>query len=198
MDLTQYSEQEGYSYGGSFLKRALWWYTSTIVFESGLFPFFGLKSSLLRLFGAKVGREVRIKPGVRIKMPWYLEIGDHVWIGQGVWLDTITDLKIGNHVLISQGAYLCCGSHDWNDPGLFGFAKPVIVEDGAWICAWAKVACGSTIGEDSVVLMGAVVGGNVEPSTIYHGVPAVKVGERRIRDHSRLNQPQAEPAAVAS
>lgn len=182
VDFTQYGEGD-YTHEASFLKRTLWWYTSAIVFESGLFPFFGLKNWLLRLFGAKVGHHVKIKPNVRIKMPWFLELGDHVWIGQGVWLDTVTHIKIGSHVLISQGAYLVSGSHDWNDPGMFGFYQPVTVEDGVWICAWAKIAAGVTIGEEAVVLLGSVVGSDLEGGMIYAGNPATKVGERKIRDY---------------
>jgi putative colanic acid biosynthesis acetyltransferase WcaF len=193
VDFTGYGEGD-YTHGASVLKKTLWWYTSVIFFESGLFPFIGFKNWLLRQFGAKVGHHVKIKPNVRIKFPWNLELGDHVWIGQGVWLDTVTTIKIGSHVLISQNAYLVSGSHDWSDPGMFGFYKPVVVEDGVWICAWAKIACGVTIGEEAVVLMGSVVGSDLEPSGIYSGHPATRVGTRKIRDY--IGPKRAEPEAV--
>lgn len=203
VDFTKYDEGT-YQQGRGLLKNTLWWYTSVIFFESGLFPFFGFKNWLLRKFGATIGDHVKIKPNVRIKFPWHLEIGDHVWIGQNVWLDTIATLKIGSHVLISQGAYIVCGSHDWNDPGMYGFPQPVVIEDGVWICAGAKVAAGSTVREESIVLLGAVLAGETEPGGIYHGVPAVKVGERKIKEHTRAElkrmreAEQAEPQAVAS
>lgn len=45
-----------------------------------------------------------IHPGVNIKFPWKLRIGDRSWIGQRVWLDNLDMLTIGNNVVISQGA----------------------------------------------------------------------------------------------
>jgi putative colanic acid biosynthesis acetyltransferase WcaF len=76
----------------------------------------GLKVSILKLFGAKIGQGVRIKPGVRVKFPWELDIGDHVSIGEGVWLDNLAKISIADHGCISQDAYLCTGNHDWPEP----------------------------------------------------------------------------------
>ena len=39
-----------------------------------------IKAKILRLFGAKIGVGVVIKPNVSIKYPWFLEIGDYSWI----------------------------------------------------------------------------------------------------------------------
>ena len=52
---------------GSPIKLALWYVASFVIFQNALFPFYGLKRSLLRLFGAKVGQGVLIKPNVNIK-----------------------------------------------------------------------------------------------------------------------------------
>ncbi len=61
-------------------------------------PFSGLKCSILRLFGAKIGKKVVIKPGVNVKYPWFLEIGDFSWIGEDVWIDNLGKVKIGANV----------------------------------------------------------------------------------------------------
>ena len=67
----------------------VWRMLSALVFQSSLFPFYGPKRLLLRLFGANVGRGVLIKPRVFVTMPWNLSIGDHSWIGEEVWLDSL-------------------------------------------------------------------------------------------------------------
>ena len=50
---------------------------------------------ILRLFGARVGRGVVVKPGARIKFPWRLSIGDHSWIGEDAWIDNLAPVAIG-------------------------------------------------------------------------------------------------------
>ncbi len=97
---------------------------------------------MLRLFGARVGNGVVIHPGVNIKFPWKLRIGDHSWIGQRVWLDNLDMLTIGNNVVISQGAMIIQGSHDYKKVDYPTYSKPVVLEDGSWVGAGAIVTLG--------------------------------------------------------
>ncbi|UOK43163.1 MULTISPECIES: CatB-related O-acetyltransferase [Flavobacterium] len=57
--------------------------------------------------------------------------------------------------------------------------KSVIVEDHVWIGANAIVLNGVRIGEHSVIAAGAVVTKDVEPYTIYAGVPARLIKKRK-------------------
>src|SRR5260370_15395470 len=68
-----------------------------------------------RLFGAKVGRKVLIRPGVRVIFPWKVTIGDYCWIGDNATLYSVAQITIGAHSVISQEAYLCAGAHDYCD-----------------------------------------------------------------------------------
>ena len=88
VELSRY-QASGYAPGAGVLRRALWYVVHEVVFASALFPFYRLKRWLLRLFGAHAGREVIIKPRVRIKHPWRLSIGEHTWLGEGVWIDNL-------------------------------------------------------------------------------------------------------------
>ncbi len=63
--------------GAGIIKRVLWYFTNVLFFISPLIPVSSLKVALLRLFGAKVGKGVNIKPSVNIKFPWKLSIGDY-------------------------------------------------------------------------------------------------------------------------
>jgi putative colanic acid biosynthesis acetyltransferase WcaF len=65
-----------------------------------------------------------MKPGLKVKFPWRLVIGDHVWLGEDVWIDNLAEVWIGDSVCISQGAYLCTGSHDWRDEAFTLVTKP--------------------------------------------------------------------------
>ena len=102
-DLSKYNNKE-YTPGGDFFKRILWYFTNMLFFICPLNLFSGLKVFLLRLYGAKIGKGVVIKPSVNVKYPWKLEIGNYSWIGERVWIDNLNEVKIGNNVCISQGA----------------------------------------------------------------------------------------------
>lgn len=159
--------------------RLMWYYTSLLLFESGWFIFTRVKPAILRLFGARVGRGVVIKPHVRIKFPWRLSIGDHCWIGQGLWIDNIADVSIGSHVCLSQNGYLCTGSHDRRSRSFDLIALPISIADGAWIAASCILLPGIKIGANAIVAAGSVVTKDVPSATIAGGNPAqpIKIRE---------------------
>lgn len=167
-----------YTPGKSSLVRALWYVTSLIVFESGWFPVYGLKSGLLRAFGATIGRGVTIKPHVRIKYPWHLRAGDHCWIGEEAWIDNLGSVELGDDVCVSQGVYLCTGSHDHRRTTFDLIVKGISIEAEAWIAARAIVLPGVTVGRGAVVAAGAVVTKDVPPGVIVGMNPAQIIGER--------------------
>ena len=165
---------------GSWIKRCIWHYTNGFFFKSGLFPFYKLKTFLLRLFGAKVGKGILIKPGVNIKYPWFLEIGDHVWIGENAWIDNLAKVTIGNNVCISQGAYLLTGNHDYSKPRFDLMIKEIILEEGVWIGARSVVCPGVTCKSQAILAVGSIATNDLDENGIYQGNPAVKVKERVI------------------
>ena len=139
---------------------------------------------MLRAFGANIGKRVSIKPGVRVKFPWRLEIGDDSWIGEDVWIDNLALVKIGSNCCISQGAYICTGSHDWTSAEFDLVVKPVRIEDSAWISARSSVGPGVTVGEGAVLLMGSVAASDLAPWSIYQGVPAKRIKARNLHVRS--------------
>jgi putative colanic acid biosynthesis acetyltransferase WcaF len=188
VDLRMFATREGLPGGDDkggrgFLIRTVWLFVNAAVFLNPVLPAYRFKAWILRLFGAEIGEGVVIKPSVNIKYPWFLKIGEHSWIGERAWLDCTSPLTIGKHVVISQSVYLCCGTHDWEDPGMGSIQTPIVVEDGAWIAAFARIAGGVTIGQEAMVAMGAVVFTDCEARGTYRGNPAQRVGRRRIRDY---------------
>ncbi|HEX3220099.1 MAG TPA: WcaF family extracellular polysaccharide biosynthesis acetyltransferase [Candidatus Limnocylindria bacterium] len=171
----------GYTPGRSLLARALWLVVDFAVFLNPIVTSYSLKRTLLRVFGAKIGRKVIIKPGVHIKHPWRLEIGARCWIGERVWIDNLESVRIGSDVVISQGAYVCTGNHDWSDPGMALVVQPISVGDGAWLCAFSSVGPGVTVAAGAVLTLGSVLVHDAEPMGVYRGNPAKRIGERRVR-----------------
>ena len=165
---------------GSFLKRMSWHYINCIFFKSGIFPFYGLKVFLLKIFGAKVGKSVKIKPFVNIKYPWLLSVEDNVWIGENAWIDNLTYVRIKKNVCISQGAYLLTGNHNYKKKSFDLFLGEIIIEEGVWIGAQSVICPGVICKSHSMLTAGSVATTELEPYYIYGGNPAVKIRPRII------------------
>ena len=73
----------------------------TLVVHSGdAFPplsqvLYGWRRWLLRLFGARIGRGVMLRPSVEITYPWKVSIGDWSWVGDNVTLYSLGEIEIG-------------------------------------------------------------------------------------------------------
>ncbi|MDH6181869.1 putative colanic acid biosynthesis acetyltransferase WcaF [Microbacteriaceae bacterium SG_E_30_P1] len=155
----------GYDKGRGVLWQAAWVVTSSLIVRRTWCPSV-LRVSLLRLFGARIGRGVLIREHVRIHWPWKLRIGDDVWIGVDAWLLNLEPISIGSNVCISQSAFLCTGSHDYRSPTFEFDNQPISVEDGVWIATRATVLRGVKIGADSIIGATAVVRKDVAPNSI--------------------------------
>lgn len=166
--------------GAGKMKQALWYFVNVLFFINPLNPFSGLKCWLLKCFGADLGKSIVIKPGVNIKYPWKLTIGDHCWIGEKVWIDNLARVTLGNHVCLSQGAMLLTGNHDYRKTSFDLIVKEIVIEDGAWIGAKSIVAPGVTAFSHSVLMAGSVATNNLEADTIYAGNPLVAKRKRVI------------------
>ena len=141
----------------------LWWLTQSLLFQPSPQFAFGFRNALLRLFGARIGRGVRIRPSASITYPWKLEIGARAWIGDQVVLYSLGPIRIGADAVVSQRSYLCAADHDLEDPAFTIRARPVAVESQAWVAADCFLAPGVTIGR------GAVIGAR---SSVFSSMPA--------------------------
>lgn len=166
-----------YNPGRNALVRLLWMWTSALWVNSW-WPFSGCKKFCLRFFGAKIGKNVVIKPYVNIKYPWRLKAGDNVWIGESVWIDNLGEVVIEDNVCISQGAFLLCGNHDYKKEAFDLMVGNITLKEGSWIGAKSVVCPGVTVETHAVLTVGSVATSGLEAYSIYQGNPAVKVKER--------------------
>jgi putative colanic acid biosynthesis acetyltransferase WcaF len=180
VDLSKFDNSH-YDPGRPTLTRTLWFFAGLPILRCSILPSSGLRCRLLRMFGARIGTGVVIKPGFRVKNPWFLEVGDHCWLGEDAWIDNLTTVAIGDHVCISQGAYLCTGNHDWSDPAFGLVVGPIRIGNGAWVGARSSIAPGTVIGEGAVVALGSVAAGRIPSYEIHAGNPAKFVRRREIR-----------------
>jgi len=167
-----------FSPDASKVKIILWLLCNALFMRNPLNLSSGVKKSALKLFGAKIGKGVLIKPAVNVKYPWKLEIGDHCWIGENVWIDNLVKVKIGNNVCLSQGAMLLTGNHNYKTESFDLMVGEITLEEGTWIGAKSVVCPGITCQSHSVLSVGSMATKNLEAYSIYQGNPAVKIKDR--------------------
>src|SRR5215472_11490622 len=90
----------------------LWWLFEKLCVRPTPQMLYSWRRFAWRMFGAKVGHNVLIRPGVRLTFPWKVTIGDYCWIGDDATLYSVAKITIGEHSVISQEAYLCTATHD--------------------------------------------------------------------------------------
>jgi putative colanic acid biosynthesis acetyltransferase WcaF len=168
----------GTARGPAAWRAQLWWLFETLFVLPTPQAMFGWRRFALILFGAKIGKHVLIRPGVRVTYPWNLTIGDYVWIGDKATLYSVAEISIGSHSVISQEAYLCAGTHDYQDVSFRFVSAPIRIAEECWIAARAFIGPGVEIGHASVIGAGSVVMKNVNAETVVAGNPAKIVARR--------------------
>lgn len=165
---------------GSKIKSILWYFINIIFLLNPLNPSSGLKVFLLKLFGAKIGANVTIKPNVNIKYPWLLEIGNYVWIGENVWIDNLAKVKIANNVCVSQGAMLLCGNHNYKKSSFDLIIGEITLDEGAWVGAKSVVCPGVKLNSHAILSVGSIATKDLDSFSIYQGNPAKLIRTRKI------------------
>lgn len=170
------------------LARVVWGVVNFLFFRFSPRPLHAWRSFLLRLFGASVGKNVHVYPGVKIWAPWNLTLEDECGVGSGAILYSQGRITLGKRSIVSQGAYICTGSHDYTKIGHPLITAPITVEAHAWIAAEAFVHPGVTIGEGAVIGARSVVIKNMEPWMVCAGNPCKALKQRIITDQHTTNQ----------
>jgi putative colanic acid biosynthesis acetyltransferase WcaF len=157
----------------------LWWLVQSVLFKTSPQFLYGWRNFLLRLFGAKIGKKVIIRPSVKVTYPWKLSIGDYSWIGDDVALYTLGNIEIGDNVVISQRSYLCTGSHNYKKKNFPIYQKPIKICDEVWIATDVFIAPGITIGTRTVIGSRSSVYKDIPSNKVCLGHPAKIIRERK-------------------
>jgi len=164
------------------------------------------RAMLLRMRGMRAGTKTTVSAQVRIRRPYRVTAGDHVFFEHGVFLKIIYDtasvvigdrvfigagtqfdisdsLVIGSHTLIAPGAFITDHTHNSargtiiNDQGIR--SGPVVIGSDVWIGTRSVILAGVTIGDGAIIGAGAVVTKDVPANAIAAGIPARVIGERK-------------------
>jgi len=159
----------------------LWWLTQSLLFKPLPQVCYGPRRVLLRIFGAKIGKGVRIRPGVEVTFPWKLAIGDYSWIGDNVVLYSLGHISVGDHTVISQASYLCAADHDYKEVSFPIRARPIDIGSEVWIASDVWIGPGTSIGDGAVVGARSTVTRNLPSKMVCIGNPCMPVKGREMR-----------------
>ncbi len=171
VDLRQYNPS-WYDRGRPGWLVLLWWLVQAIAFPLTPHTFNGFRRWLLRLFGAKIGTGVIIRPTARFTYPWKVEIGDYSWIGDDVVFYSLEQIRLGCHCVVSQKSYLCTGSHDIQDPTFDLMTSAITIGNGVWIATDCFIGPGVQIGANAVIGARSSVFSNIPAQQVGWGTPA--------------------------
>ena len=163
------------------LGRAAWMLLGKPVFRFSFHNWYQFRARLLRLFGAKVGKGVAIRPTVRIEVPWMVELDDDCTIGDYAILYSLGKIHVGKRAIISQYAHLCAGTHDYADHTFRLLRTPVTIGDDVWVGADAFIGPGVTVGPLTVVGARSSTYKDLPSRQVCVGNPAKPIKERSLR-----------------
>jgi putative colanic acid biosynthesis acetyltransferase WcaF len=144
-------------------------------------PLHAWRALVLRAFGARLGRGVRVHASVLIWLPANLDLGEQVLVGPGAILYNQGRISIGAGTVISQRAHLCASSHDIHDPHFQLVLRPVRIGAGCWVAAEAFVGPGATMEDGAVLAARGVLFGTAKADGVYSGNPAILLKSRDLR-----------------
>lgn len=131
----------------------------------------------------------KIGDNVHIDVDFHCEYGKHIFIGNRTIINqncTFIDnnyIHIGNDVLIASNVQIYTATHstraeervmpDWNSNKsvCLTIARPIVIEDNAWIGGGAIILPGVTIGKGAVIGAGSVVTRSIPAFTVSVGNP---------------------------
>ena len=148
----------------------------------GLVPSHHFRRFFYRLAGMKIGKGSTIHMGARFYDPRNIQIGNDSIIGEEAILDGRDKLIIGDHVDIASEVMIYNSEHDVQSSDFHAKTAPVEISDYVFIGPRAIILPGVKLGRGAVVGAGAVVTKDVQEFSIVGGVPAQKIGERKIKN----------------
>lgn len=159
----------------------LWWLVDAVLFRPSPQVCYAWRRALLRLFGARIGCDVIIRPTARITYPWKVSIGDFSWIGDDVTLYSLGPILIGEHTVVSQHTYVCAGDHDYDAVDFPIRGHTTTIGSQVWLGTSVFVGPGTSIADGAVVGARSTVTRDLPAGMVCVGTPARPIKRRKQR-----------------
>lgn len=164
--------------GKNKLKVQLWYFFWLFLYRPSPHALNFIRIFLLRIFGANIPYNVKLRPSSFVSYPWNLKCGENCFFGDGVYIDCLTGVIIGNNVSLSNFCYVTSGTHDYESADFDLLLRQVIIEDEVWLAVRSMILPGLVVGRGSVIGAGSVLTKSTNQNQIWAGVPARFVRNR--------------------
>ncbi len=185
------------SSGEAFQKIVHRFYSYLLEFELFLLglisniPSHTIRNTIYQLAGVKIGSKSTFHAGCKFFKPSGVSVGEGSIIGEQCFLDGRASIVIGSHVDIASQVMIYNSEHDINSADFHPIEEAVEIGDYVFIGPRAIILPGVKIGKGAIVAAGAVVTKSVPDFDIVGGVPAKKIGERKLKNPDyRLGRPR--------
>jgi putative colanic acid biosynthesis acetyltransferase WcaF len=167
---------------GNLAARALWGVVWVLLFRPTPRPFHFWRRWLLRAFGAKLGRRVRVYQSARIWAPWNLTMEDDSCLGDDVDCYSVAPIHLEQRAVVSQYCFLCTATHDYTRRERPLQTAPIRIGADAWVTARALIGPGVTVGAGAVVGAGSIVMRDIDAWAVVAGNPPRVVNQRKFSE----------------
>lgn len=149
-------------------------------------PLHNIRRKILKLCGANVAPNAKIRPSAQIDRPWNLSLGALAIIGDKAEINATEPITIGDRCVVSQLTILTTDIVEPDQTGTPDPAKrrrgPITIEDDAWVATETLVLPGATVRAGTVVGARGLIEGELPGWSVCVGQPA-----RRIKDRAFVN-----------
>lgn len=147
---------------------------------------FRVRRLFYKQFFSYQGKNFNISQWGKIQQPSAISIGNNVGFNDRIWLAANIkggQITIGDDTIIGPNCVIHSGNHVFTDKDNLirkqGYIfKPIIIGNDVWIGANVTILQGVEIGNGVIIAAGSVVTKNMDPFSIYGGVPAKKIKNR--------------------
>lgn len=148
----------------------------------GYIPIHTIRTFFYIISGMEISSSAHIHMWARFYAPSGIKIGKDTIVGDHIFLDGRAPLIIGDHVDIASSVMIYNSEHNINSETFEATIGSVEIGDYCFIGPRVIILPGVKVGKGAVVAAGAVVTKDVPEFTVVGGVPAVKIGERKLTD----------------
>ena len=164
--------------------RLLWGVVDVTLWRFSPTLLWGVRRVILRCFGAKIGRGVKIHPSVKVVIPWHVELGDNVIVHERAILYALGEIRVGARSEIGPLSHICAGTHDFTSPAFTLLRQPISIGEDCLLGACSFVAPNVKLADRTTLMPRCALYTDSLPDQCYIGNPGKRCSADQIADES--------------